>query len=492
MVTRSDSSFRIFPLVLAIAFGVVALAVGYVAVKNSTEDRSHAAIGPTKDYISWNFSDIRNKWKATKLGNVIKDGKTLTANIMNGFTLTSPDFNVTIPAGNKYVVFRVAAAPNEWGQRKMKVPCTTDADGSMICPQAAVQGVTTTAVSAGVVSSAGGAAGTTTIYRVPPVPVPTGDDPYPCAPRPVCKTGQACPEPAYYPLGGWCQPGVTPKPTPRIARRYITLSVHYTPTNTLTVLNQGNANGRSLGLMKRLPESVVTTTIPVDGSYAIYTLKLPEIGAVTLTQISFVVNSGAVRGDSLVFDYVKLTGPQSSPCVQPPVCATEGTVDKTGRRIYCALDAKPGVTYCNVTPKPSCVTPPTCNVGLVKGTDGFYRCPTVDLKPGVTYCPYPVPSCTPLPPCATEGTIGPNGQRIYCSMPFQAGVNYCNLTKPTPIPANCRYVTVQCIKAPCPQQIVCTSPVPKPPVYTTTPTPNIGCVTVCTDNNCHVDCNPGP
>lgn len=473
MAQRIDSPLKIFSVVLAIAFGVVALAVSYVAVKNTADTRSHASVGNMQTYLAWEFTKGQEGWVIPGAQKIMPKGGYISLLADQKTELQSPAFSVTMPQGNKSIVFRMSATGRQFRPYRMSgTSCTSSPDGDVACPvsntiqvnpgyaplQESVKGDSTEG-SSGVVQSGPLDTAVTQTYPIDPLRDPST---YPCQPKPVCLTGERCAMPEIYPLGGWCEgtptpaPTCTPRPpcmdepgsaercmmgklaagswycppggpisTPEPQKRFMTLSIRYNTNDSRGGKNEDRESSKGRWMT---PSRVLIQRVPLDGTMADYVVTIPDIGAITINQLSIRVDSGAARGDMLVIDYIRLMGPIPVPTV-----------------------------------KPTCVPAPRCNVGLARGQDGKYRCPTLDLKPGVNYCDYPTPNCVQKPTCAMEGTVGKDGRRTYCQFDAKPGVVYCAPTPPvkTP-PAGCYYQQVKCIKAPCPEQLICQQT--KPPV----------------------------
>ncbi len=499
MVQRNNSPIKIFSLVIAVAFAVIALAVGYVAVQKSTEGRSKAGL-IQKDYMRWDFTKDAEGWTGANIVSKImawSGGGVLTGTIMPGSTFNSPVVNVPMPVGNKSIVVRMSVSSGQplpiWiGGTDCTVGPLNDVKCGVVLNKTGtvtVQNVGGSAVSgsAPITTSAGVAQKLVTLDPIERQPAPPSTV---CIPQPTCPSGQMCPMIESFRAGGYCPPDVTPKPSPVCVPRLPCMDATNGPrclpdiapgaafcpqpcvSRPVCKDPKGCAQKMMVPVGGWCPDTTpYPTTAPVKRSVTFtvtYALsKGPKaLDSAPISETGEIPNSFIVPVDGSMTEYtVKIPLINSAVVRKVGIQVQQGALK--GDRVL--IDSVRLVG--DVTPVVTCVQPPTCRQTLMKGTDGSFRCPmTADLKPGVTYCPYPTPQCIQPPTTCNVNVVAGKDGTFYCpslGLMDKTGMKYCEFPKPTPTPpapANCYYQAVKCVKAPCNAVLVCTNPKVNPPL----------------------------
>ena len=101
---------NILVLVLGIAFGIVAIAIGYDALSGNAEIRSKAA-SLTFPYKQWTFASTTEGWSGVGKNIVSAEGGHLQlaiGNSRNVPTIMNGQINVSMPTGKKYIALTIA------------------------------------------------------------------------------------------------------------------------------------------------------------------------------------------------------------------------------------------------------------------------------------------------------------------------------------------------------------------------------------------------
>lgn len=342
---KNTSQFQnILKLVLGVAFGVVALAVAYGALKQNTEGRSKAAEA-YKILKQWEFNSTTGEgWDAQPPSRIIVGKGYLT--LLQGKPITAvgmsnQNVSTSLPKGLKSMTFSIAV-----GSPIQKPQCPLPP------------------VCSGVVSIVGQDKSK------------LGCDLYVC--RPFVKTGTVSPaskiinslEARSVQTGVLCTDDVRACPDGSYVSRTgpncsFANCVQPPPIGKLAVLGS-----RYSGLVyyklsnKTVYEKPLAFSGIVDGSFKTITLNFPEIQGITIDQMKVVFSSGIRPSELVRFDWIRLvsssviiptgTSRPTPSCYPRPYCASGAT---------CKLMAPPeGSVYCPISPTPTSCGPVACRI----------------------------------------------------------------------------------------------------------------------------------
>jgi hypothetical protein len=206
---------------------------------------------------------------------------------------------------------------------------------------------------------------------------------------------------------------------------------------------------------------------PGDWIYYTNRTVMGRVGSPGPDAISFASTSGSGQLTIKDMKLQAFLNRTPYPCRPLPVCSYNPEPNQP----RCTITATPdgGGEWCPrpTPPYPTCIPRPACMDPLPGQPQCQYAAPAGGILCPKTPTPTPVAST-----CTGEGTtctIGacptcPPGQpcpRIACKL--QSGI--CQKGHCVAPPDGCRYVSVQCVQAPCPQSLVCGTPTP---IITTT------------------------
>lgn len=266
---RTSSFSKILLLVFGVAFGLVALALGYQAVKDSSDIRSRAAIEGDV-YKTWEFVESVEGWKTAGQNTLAANSGLLSLTVKDGKkvpTLTQNTVGIDMPQGKKYIVLYAGldagTAPKLTPTMK---PYTPPAAGMMV-PEIAVEDENQLAC--------------TLDAKLCP------DGTYVGRTAPTC---QFAPCVSDAPIGT----PVTPKISPPVGSQAVTLQVYYKLSGQKWVKNPIVYEAHLNKKLQRLSISLPDT--------------LPEVGPVNIEKIRIVFSSGLKAGQTVTLDRVQLLG----------------------------------------------------------------------------------------------------------------------------------------------------------------------------------------
>lgn len=351
-------------MVIIGAVGIIALALGWLALNKNTERRSKAALTEAT-YKSWEFRGTADGWIGENSTELRTSPDALVA-VFPGNTVGSlrqDQVTTALPYGNKYVKVILSLTPG------ISVLGTSDET---------VVGVTNPET------------GPLPTHA----PVPTG-----CQPMPPCVQNDTCNIPP--PEDGWCPPQPTRTPTPT---RRLTPTPTRRPQTPTPLPRRTTFSLTARYLLRGGTEWQIVTQQGVVsiGNYAEYALHLPPIAPISVDklklQLSNVRTSGMVvdQDYTLRINRIRLTGPvpSATPSASPSPTRTPTPTRRPTPTPAC-------------TPPPPCIINNTCNIPPPSG--GW--CP---LTPTPTRRPTPTPTRRPTP-TPTEGASALNeGQNWTC------------------------------------------------------------------------------
>lgn len=268
-INKKSSSFnKILLIVFGAAFGLVALALGYQAVKDSSDIRSRAATEGDV-YKTWEFVESIEGWKAAGQNTLAANSGILSLTVKDSKkvpTLTQTAARVDMPQGKKYIVLYAGldagATPRLTPTLKPFVP---PAAGTMVTDVA--------------IDDEDQLACTLDAKSCP-------DGTYVSRMAPNCQFAPCANE---KPIGIPKIPTVTPLP----GSQAVTLQVYYKLSGQkwvkTPIVYQANLNRKVQRLSIALPDT------------------LPEVGPVNIEKIRIVFSSVKV-GQSVLIDRVQLIG----------------------------------------------------------------------------------------------------------------------------------------------------------------------------------------
>jgi len=357
----------IMRMVLIGTVGIIALALGWLALNKNTEGRSKAALTEFI-YKNWEFKESAEGW--------VGEGKTIVASMTGLLTAQFPAatggivrhdvVKTSLPTGNKYVKVALSLVPG------ISVLGTSD--------EAGVGDWTDTSSQDGTIVDDSG----DEILNPETGPLPThAPVPPGCQPMPPCVQNDTCNIPP--PEDGWCPPLPPPTRTPTPTRRPPTPTpLPGSTTFTLTILYQ--LTGKTTW-----EKPVVKTGLVSKGSYAEYAVLLPAISPLPIGKLKLQVSGvktvgiGSVQEYTMNIDYIRLTGSLPVPSIQISITRSPTSTPTRLPTPSC-------------TPMPPCVINNTCNIPAPDSGWCAPRTPTPTRRP----TPTPTPTRRPTP-TPTEG-----------------------------------------------------------------------------------------
>ena len=368
---KGTGNHSIVRIVVFGAVGIIALALGWLALNQNTEGRSKAAFTETV-YKIWEFKNTAEGWvgeNGTQLGptpNVLYAvfANNATASLRNDLVKTA------LPYGNKYLKVILALGRDD----VVRVLGITDNRGNTVDEVSNVSSEPGTAgggAGSGIVDTDQGCQGPgclspDEIQNAQPIGWP--DPNQSCSPRPSClDTAPYCR--IDEPIAGWCPPTpkTTCKPVPPClyTSPYCSLELppgNWCPTPTRKPTPQPGVTTFDLTIQYQLTgkttwETVVKRGLVSKGSYAEYAVLLPGINPLSIGKLRLQVSGVSSQSDVisnylLAIDRIWLTGPVPKPtpkptCTPQPPCLYSPP--------YCKIDPKlpPGGWCPRVTPTPT-------------------------------------------------------------------------------------------------------------------------------------------
>lgn len=455
-VVRFD---RILVAVFGILFGVVALALLYQAVSNTTDLRSKAA-QVQQIYKQWEFNGSDTEgWQSLSPHSVSVRNGALVVEVGKGSSqlpiFRNTSVGASLPRGLKTVSFSLSVgkiqAPTRFPTGRLPGPncppapdcapgtslivgstnsmsscpiyrCVTSptVEGQWHRGKAGVQGVTNVTEEAALQQTVSEKVACTMDAKL----CPDGT-----------AVGRTAPNCEFLPCPGDARGGTGRRPTAIPSSGKFTGQLYYQLAN------------------KKSFERPVTFSGLANSSMQPISVTLPDIDAVDVAKIRVVFTSGVRPGEYINVDWVRLIGVMNtSSCTPLPACAYSADANAS----VCKIGAAPpnGGSWC---PRPT----PTAGVTRCNGQDGsscqIGACPT---------CP-PGRMC-PMMACVLQEGVCKSGicVQAYPTRPPRPG---------------CYYQQVQCFRAPCDPILVC-------PTTTCTPPPP-----ECVDRNGSISlCDPRP
>ena len=419
--SRRNSVRSVISTVLFIAFGLIAIAILYKAVSDSTENRTQAAAGTIAK--SWEFTAPGDSegWSARYTGDLtVSDGflRVLTIKTSHPGRIRNTSVNTKLARGNKTLTLSMAVSPKS----------ARSAAGGRV---EGVKGVTADAAPDAAEPELDAAQLVESLYAK-------------CTPPPSCTDANGtCPLPEKIPVGGFCPPRNT---------RSFTFLVFY-----------------RLAGKDKFERKPLTVRGVVDSRFHEYELRFPEIGVLAIDRLNIQFVRGVIAGDLVQLDWIRLL----SPSVPTPI----PNITPTCRPRPPCLDTEPRCLLpetedmCPPQPKPTQAVGQDCR-GKSDGTPCTYQdclsciqregvvCPEIPcrLRPGECKNQVCVPSPTPPPGCVyrqVQCIQAPCLPVLICTTPTPPAGGPTPTPKPSP---GCYYRQVQCIQAPCPPILVCPTP----------------------------------
>lgn len=408
--SRSPMSFyKVVFIVFAMAFGLMALALGYQGVKSSLELRSKAA-QQTVEYKRWDFKETVEGWKGEKIAKMgVQDG-ILTIGLGSGEgNISTSGINAKIPKGNKYLELRIAVGPSLAGDNRVdlvavKPTCSPGEKCVKVTPKPPLPNKFVFTI----------------IYNTG-----TGDE---SSPKELTVGGVADGEMRDYKV-------------------HLAGNIPESTINNITItFDRGVVQGDQIlvdyikltgPVVRPTPKPTCTQPPPCAAQGCKYVVQGVEYCQITPKPCtcpnSTMVCPKGDRGlcpESTLTPTITIKLTPTPTCTPKPPCV-DGVLDpNTGATLYC--DVAPGVVFCPSTPTPK---PPAC---YCPGTNTM--CPSGDIG----LCPDVMPTTTVI--CSEDLKKCPNGSYVGRIGPNCVFAPCPGRLTPTPTPSQigCAEDTMRC------------------------------------------------
>lgn len=288
---------KIFISLLFLLFGIIALVVGYQAVKTDADVRSKAAETHAV-YQRWEFNGTTTEgWTVISPSKVTVKSGALLVSMLKGRlpTLEHNDVKTPLPNGLKSVSLSMAVgAPQIPTTTKKPEGCPTPPE----CPHGVIE-----------------------------LPVGARCPVYRCA---VAGTAQSTGSVgSSQPGTGWGGASASPRRKP--SARIFSATVYYQKSD------------------KNEFEKAADFSGTVDGKFQTYSVALPDIAAIDLSKIRIVFTSGMKTGETASVDWIRLVGPVK------PILTKHPSITPTP--VYCE---GPDGSPCELGACPTCAPGKMC------------------------------------------------------------------------------------------------------------------------------------
>lgn len=391
MSRRIHPAAKVFTLVLTIAFGLIALAVSYAALKGGLELRSKAALPPQTIVKAWEFKRDNDFEGWQGFSGSVEGGLLILHSGDESIQLLNKSVNAVLLPGAKLTVqFSMFPLGRSGNVPAFPAPVVeepsepvlgvkTDKDSNLICAQ--------------VITYARSKSGECKAFATPCDVPPDWIADKTCSVSPSGRPTEPVP----------CVQALTPARHQR-TKKCMIFSTSCIENGFALDPYCGFPNKFSVDVSYRVkgkkefekPVSISLAFTEVESQQFTATLPLPIVKEIQVEEMRIVFPQLHMwMAIQIEVDWIRLTAPAPKPtptCTPLPKCATEGTIGSNGRRIFCDIKALPGTIFCpNSSPTPpngckyqevQCVKAP-CDLVLV--------CPTLTPTPG-SKRPEPTPT----------------------------------------------------------------------------------------------------